>query len=248
MKRLRKVLVAAALAGVPLSLPATAQEPTEAQMIAEFQATIAELRDILMQRGERVEGWDVGGGDPNAELRRMGATNYYFLTRSASADSVTILTDRPIGHYAPRDWRVVDTYGGEAAPGAGVQVDFVPLSARYVFAARNRVERRGGVDCFANVDQAILYERPDTPETEADETIPAMFRMTILALEDEVICMRSDGDRQRGWRSRNFTEDGHPLPEIDAGREDEVAWIVPAAPIGALIAWRGVPEAGPESY
>ncbi len=248
MKRLRNVIVAVTVAAMAPALPAAAQEPTEAQMIAEFEVAIRELRDLMMRRGEQVEGWNVGGADPDADLRRMGTGSYYFLSRSASEDSVTILTDRPIGHYAPRDWQVADTYGGEGAPAPGGQVDFVPLSARYVFASRSRADRRGDVDCFGNIDEAILYEIPDAPETEGDDTVPAMFRMTILAMEDEVICMRSDGDRRRGWRSRSFTEDGYTLPEIDAGREDEVMSIVPAAPIDALIAWRGFPEAGPELY
>lgn len=248
MEFLRNVIFAAVLAVAAPALPAAAQEPGEAELIAGFEAAIAELRDLLIRRGERVEGWNVGGADPDAELRRAGPDRYYFLSRSASEDSVTIITDRPIGHYAPRDWRIADTYGGEAASVAGSQVDFVPLSARYVFASRSRADRRGDVDCFANLDQAILYEIPDAPESEEDETVPAMFRMTILAMEDQVVCVRSEGDRRRGWRSRSFTEDGHALPELDAGRENEVMSIVPAAPIDALIAWRGFPEAEPETY
>ena len=248
MNSFRNFLAAAALLAAPVAPPAAAQEPTEAQMIAEFEAAIAEMRDLLMRRGERVEGWDVGGADPDADLRAMGTDSYYFLTRSAAEDSVTILTDLPISHFAPRDWQVADIYGGDGASAAGGQVDFIPLSARYVFASRTRVERRGDADCFGDADQAILYEIPDAPETEGDDTIPAMFRMTILAMEGQVVCVRLEGDRRRGWRARSFTEDGHTLPELDAGRENDVLTIVPAAPVEALIAWRGYPEPGPTIY
>ena len=249
MNSFRNLLAAAALLAAPIALPAAAQEPTEAEIIAEFEAAIAEMRDLLMRRGERIEGWDVGGADPEADLRAMGTDSYYVLTRSAGEDSVTILTDLPLTHYAPRVWQVADTDGGEGAPAGGGQVDFIPLSARYVFATRARADRRGDVDCFDNVDQAILYEIPDAPEGEGDEMIPAMFRMTILALEDQVICVRNEGDRRRGWRSRSFTEDGYTVPELDAGRENDVLTIVPAAPVETLIAWRDLPAAvEPELY
>jgi hypothetical protein len=249
MSGLRNLLVAASLLFAPIGLPAAAQEMADAGYLADFQAAVAEMRALLLRRGERVEGWDVGGADPDADLRAMGADRYYFLSRSASDDSVTILTDRPISHYAPRGWRIADTYGGGAAPaGGGGQVDFMHLSARYVFASYSRAERRGDADCFADIDQAVLYEIPDAPEDEGDEMIPALFRMTILAMEGETICVRSDGDRRRGWRSRSFTPDGHALPEIDAGRENDVMTIVPAAPVDTLIAWRGYPEPGPAIY
>ncbi len=249
MSRLHTLLVAFAFLVAPVAaIPVAAQEASEAEMLAEFQAAVAEMRALLLQRGERVDGWDVGGADPDADLRAMGADDYYFLTRSVSDDSVSILTDRPIGEYVPREWRIADTYGREAALLPGGQVDFVHLSARYVFAARSRSERRGDAYCYGNLDQAILYEIPDAPESEDDELLPALFRMTILAIEDETICVRVEGDSRRGYRSRSFTEDGYTLPEMDVGRENDVSRIVPAAPIETLLAWRGQPEPGPAIY
>ncbi|MBX3560182.1 MAG: hypothetical protein KF780_00055 [Sphingomonas sp.] len=249
MPGLRILLLAAALVIAPVvAMPVVAQEATEAELLAEFQAAIAEMRALMLRRGERVEGWDVGGVDPDADLRAMGADNYYFLTSSVADDSVSILTDRPIGEYVPRHWRIADTYGREAALLPGGQVDFVHLSARYVFAARSRVERRRDAACYSNLDQAILYEIPDSPEGEDDELLPALFRMTILATEDETICVRYEGDRRHGYRGRSFTQDGYTLPEIDAGRENDVSRIVRAAPIEALLVWRGRPEPGPAIY
>lgn len=249
MDGFRNLLAAAALLAAPLVVPAaSAQEPSEAEWFADFQAAVDEMRTLLMRRGERVEGWDVGGADPDGDLRAMGTDSYYFLSRTASEDSVAILTDRPIAAFAPGDWQIADTYGGDPAAPGDRQVDFVPLSARYVFAARSRVERRGDAACFGNFDEAILYEIDDAPESEDDEMIPGLFRMTILAMEDQMVCVRTEGDRRRGYRSRAFTPDGYRLPEIDAGNEDEVTTIVPAAPVAALIAWRGRPEPGPTIY
>ena len=33
----------------------------------------------MLRPGERVEGWDRGGADPDAELRALGADRHYFL-------------------------------------------------------------------------------------------------------------------------------------------------------------------------
>ena len=65
-----------------------------------------------------------------------------------------------------------------------------------------------------------------------DEAIPIMFRMLILALEGQEVCVRSDGDAARGYRSRAFLPDGRLLPELTG---ESVTTIVPAAPIDRLI-------------
>lgn len=217
---------------------------SEAEELAQFQEAVANMRAAMLRPGERVEGWDQGGANPDADLRAMGAERFYFLSRSDEEDSVTIVTDRPIAEFAPARWQVVDTYGAGSQASGPVQVDFVPLSARYVFAARARGERRGDVDCYRDFDHALLYEIPGATPSADDEIIPILFRVMILALEGETICIRSDGNRTQGYRSRTFLPDGRTLPEMDRGRETEVMTIVPAAPIDRLIAWRGPPPEG----
>lgn len=227
--------------------PTTLQDDvasTEVEELAQFQETVANMRAALLRPGERVEGWDRGGANPDADLRALGAERFYFLSRSDEEDSVTILTDRPIADFAPARWQIVDTYGAPSGAGGRGQVDFVPLSARYVFAARARGERRGDVDCYGDLDHALLYEIPDARPSPDDEIVPILFRVMILALEGETICTRSDGNRTQGYRSRTFLPDGRTLPEMDRGRETEVMTIVPAAPIDRLIAWRGPPPEG----
>ena len=59
------------------------------------------MRAELLRPGERVEGWDQGGADPDAELRALGADRYYQLSRGVDGTGVTILTDRPIREFAP---------------------------------------------------------------------------------------------------------------------------------------------------
>ncbi len=140
---------------------------------------------------------------------------------------------------------MVDSYGSSATPLASPQVDFAALSPRYVVAIRAQFERRGGVDCSEGITNALLYEVPDAPAREDDAIVPLLFRALILALEGQEICVRSDGDSARGYRSRVFLPDGRLLPEMT---DDDVATIVPAAPIDRLVVWRQAPApATPES-
>ena len=247
MRALRR-WTAIAAAGLLPAWMASAVQPDGPQTEAaldQFRTMVAEMRATLLRPGERVPDWNVGGADPDSDLRARGADRYYLLSRGEDGDSVSILTSRPIAELAPADWRVVDSYGSSATPLASPQVDFAALSPRYVVALRAQFERRGGVDCTAGITNALLYEVPDAPAEEDDSTVRLLFRALILALEDQEICVRSDGDAARGYRSRIFLPDGRLLPEMT---DDEVATIVPAAPIDRLVVWRRpAPAATPES-
>lgn len=250
MRTFQLLLIVAAAALLPgAATPTMVQEEPEAAVgeaeeLAQFQAVIAEARATLLRPGPYVEGWDRGGANPNDDLRAMGAERFYLLSRTDEEDSVTILTDRPIADFAPSGWDIVDSYGAHEAVEGNVQVDFMPLSARYVMAARGRVQRRGNVDCYGDLDHALLYEVPGAAPGPDDEIIPISFRIMLLALGDEIICVRSNGDRTQGYRVRTFLPDGRTLPAMDQGRENEIMTIVPAAPIDRLIAWRGPPPEG----
>ena len=71
----------------------------------------------------------------------------------------------------------------------------MPVSDRYVMATRSHSWRQNDAGCFRNLSHALLYEVPGAPSRPDDETVPMMFRMFILAMEDQTICVRSDGDR-----------------------------------------------------
>jgi hypothetical protein len=199
----------------------------------EFRDAIAELRALMLRPGERVEGWDRGGANPDADLRARGADSHYFLSRGRDGTSVHILTSRPIADFASAAWRPVDSYGAASAELSSPQLDFFALSARYVMATRSQFHRVRDVDCQDNLSHALLYEVPGAPESPGDEELPILFRMTILALEDQRICVRTDGDAERGYRSRMFLPDGRSLPELDD--PGGLMTIVPAAPVDQLI-------------
>ena len=203
-----------------------------------FRRALAELRERMLRPGERVENWDRGGANPDADLRAAGADDHFFLNHGDDGTSVGILTTRPLADFAPAGWRVIDSYGSAAVRLQGPQLDFVPLSARYVFASRSQFRRRGDVDCTPGITNALLYEVPGAEAGPDDAAIPIMFRMLILATENQEICVRSEGDAARGYRSRAFLPDGRPLPEMT---DDGVTTIVPAGPIERLI----VPPAAP---
>jgi hypothetical protein len=118
-----------------------------------------------------------------------------------------------------------------------------PLSDRYVMAVRAGTERRGGVDCITGLANATLYERPGRPAGRDDDSTPLLFRLGLLALEDQTVCTRYEGDRASGWRGRNFTPDGRRLAALDD--EFERITIVPAAPLDRLIVYRAPPAQGP---
>jgi hypothetical protein len=229
---MRHLFCSIAAAALLVASPATAQSDDQA-VLAEFQAAVEEMRAEMLRPGDYVEGWDEGGADPDAELRALGAASHYFLTRGSAGTLVGILTDRPIADFAPDGWRIVDSYGSGSTPLDSAQVDFMPLSARYVMATRTQLNRVNHVHCADNFAHALLFELPEAPEAAEDEGMEMMFRMMILALEDQMICVRSDGDPERGYRTRYFRPDGRELPGLTTG--DEVSIIVPAAPVDQLI-------------
>lgn len=231
-------IIAASLL-LPLAAAAAVQDDagmSQEQFFSELQVAVEDLRATLLRPGGVVDGWNVGGADPGADVRAMGADRYYLLSRTPEDDSVTILTDRPIADFAPTDWQAVDSYGAHRDLDGDVNVEFTPYSHRYVLAVRVVIRRERDADCSTNIEHAMLYEIPDAESDPEDETIPILFRMLILALEDQTLCVRFDGDRLRGYRARSFLPDGTSLPELD--RADELMTIVPAAPVDRLIAYR----------
>jgi len=243
MRGLRRWAAIAAAASLPASMAWAVQpdEPQPQAALEQFRAVVSELRATLLRPGERVPNWNVGGADPDGDLRALGADRHYMLSRGDDGDDVSILTDRPITALAPAAWRVIDSYGSSATPLDRPQLDFTRVSPRYVIAMRSRFERRGGVDCTPGITNALLYEVPGAPAGANDDTIPLMFRAVILALEGQEICLRSDGNAATGYRSRVFLPDGRPLPGL--GDEDAVSTIVPAAPVDRLVTWRAPPPA-----
>ena len=226
---------AAALA-LAASAPAAAQVSGEQDIqiadVAMLRQVVEELRATMLRPGERVPGWDRGGANPDADLRARGE-DWYFLNRGSDGTSVGIITQRALADFAPADWRIVDSYGtlDEALPSP--QLDFVHLSERYVMGSRTQFERRGDVDCTSGFSGALLYEVPGAPERPEDETMQIMWRLLILALEGQEICVRTEGDAASGYRGRMFTPDGTELPELSD--PDGVTLIVPAAPIERLL-------------
>ena len=212
----------------------SAQPPSgDDAALEQFRAAIADLRAAMLRPGERVAGWDRGGADPDAELRALGADRFYFLNRGDDGDGVTILTDRPIADFAPSGWRVVDSYGSAGERLETPQVDFLPISERYVMATRLHSWRQNDAGCIRNLSHALLYEIPGAPARTDDEMVPMMFRMMILAVEDQTVCVRNEGNRAQGWRSRFFLPDGRELPELNDA--DHLITIVPAAPVERLV-------------
>lgn len=222
------------LAMTPQASPAQPNGERDVQIgdAETFRAAVAALRERMLRPGAEVAGWNRGGANPDADLRRAGAEGHYFLNRGDDGTSVGILTDRPIADFAPAGWRVVDSFGSAAAPLTGAQLDFVPLSARYVIATRGQFRRRGDVDCTPGIANALLYEIPGAASGADDEGIPYMFRMLILAMDGQEVCVRADGDAAHGYRSQAFLPDGRSLPELT---DEGLTTIVPAAPIDRLI-------------
>ena len=235
MRRWTWIAAGMLLAMAPEALPAQPNAERDVQIgdAETFGAAVTALRERMLRPGGPVAGWNRGGANPDADLRRAGAETHYFLNRGDDGTSVGILTDRPIADFAPAGWRVVDSFGSAAAPLEGAQLDFVPLSARYVIATRGQFRRRGDVDCTPGIANALLYEIPGAASGGDDEGIPFMFRMLILAMDGQEVCVRADGDAAQGYRSQTFLPDGRLLPELTDA--DGVTTIVPAAPIDRLI-------------
>lgn len=202
-------------------------------MPAELRIAVETMRNTLFAPGERVEGWDVGGVDPDSDLRAAGVQQHVFRITYRQGPSVVLLTDRPISAFAPLEWRVVDTYGSATTRLANPFVQFDSLSPRYVMAIRANSARRASVDCVDPINNAVLYEIMDAPESEGDEDLPLIFRLALLAGEEQIVCARYDGTREAGYRGRSFLPDGRSLPQLDDA--DARITIVPAAPIERLL-------------
>ncbi|HST35296.1 MAG TPA: hypothetical protein VLK25_01515 [Allosphingosinicella sp.] len=211
----------------------TATPSGEAEVLAQFRTGVERMRAEMLRPGERLEGWDHGGADPDTALRALGADRFYQLNRTVDGTGVTILTDRPIRDFAPAAWRVVDSYGAANEPLDHPQVDFLPFSERYVIASRSTSFRQNDAGCFRNLSHALLYEIPSAPATAEDANVPMLFRMLILAMDGQTICVRMDGDREHGWRSRYFLPDGRALPTLTDA--NDLLTIVPAAPLESLV-------------
>lgn len=235
MKRLA-LFAAAALLAAPAAAQVKpgpdAQTPEDAEMLDMLRGAVTSMRENMFAPGPAVEGWDRGGGDPDSALRAAGADGHYLLHSGSHGAALVMLTQRPISAFAPEGWRIADSYGSAEAVVANPFVQFTQLSARYVVASRSNSRRVGTADCGDPVAHAILYELPDAAETEADEDIPMLFRIFLLAAEDQVVCTRYEADGA-AWRPRSFLPTGRSLPQLDdAG--DRVR-VVPAAPIGTLL-------------
>lgn len=212
--------------------PGATQE-NEAGDLATFQAAVAQLRADILRTGERVENWDRGGADPDADALALGGDTHFLLSSGGDGNSVGIVTARPLADFAPASWRVVDSYGAAGESLESPQLAFQSLSARYMIGARTQIWRQNDVSCWRNFSHVLLYEVPGAPASADDELMPMMFRLLILALEDQTICVRAEGDRERGYSSRYFLPDGRALPEMD--EPDERVTIVPAAPVERLV-------------
>lgn len=219
-----------------------AQEVTGFLTLEQMQEAVSRMREQLYTPGEPVEGWNRGGADPDSVLRAAGPDRFYYQIHSTGGDGVAILADRAFASLVPSDWRVVDTYGEASATIANPIIQFEALSERYVVAVRAGTERRGGVDCVAGIANATLYERPGRSGRD-DSDIPLFFRLALLASEGQTVCTRYEGNRETGWRGRNFTAEGRRLPGLDD--EFERITIIPAGPIDRLIVYRQPPVQGP---
>ena len=205
---------------------------------AEVGEMIDAARAHVMRPGEVIEGWNSGGANPEEELRRRGADKYYLLGIEGAEQDVLIVTDRSISDVAPSAWKPLDTYGDAAERPENGSVSFVPMDGGYVVALRSGSRWHGGILCSSPATEAVLYADPASPFASHDhETAIALFRIAMLALEGETVCVRYDGDADRGWRARFLLPDGRALPELN--KEETVTRIVPAGPLERLV--RGGP-------
>jgi hypothetical protein len=240
MRPLTYLVSALLLAAAPFAEAAskpTVEAPEAAEtedIVEQLRAAVAALREEVFRPGPPIPGWNVGGGDPDAELAAAGADRHYLLLSSDDGEkSVVILTPRPIADFAPASWRVVDSYGSAADAVERPFVQFSPLSPRYVIATRANGFRRDTIDCSDRVAHALLYELPGTAMTEADEMSPMLFRLGLLAMEGMTSCTRYEGSRAQGWLARPLLPDGRSLPAL--AEPVERATIVPAAPVDELM-------------
>jgi hypothetical protein len=237
------LLIAAAMLTAPLAA-ASADVPTKlGESVAtensnrELEAAVRAIREAMFPAGERVENWDVGGADLEGVIRAMGADKYYALETDTSAGSSTlvILSDRPIADFAPAAWRVAAEHGSAETELANPSLGFGYLTSRYVLATRHDGRRVRDADCSDRIGHAILYEVPGAPEAPEDRDIPDLFTGLMLAAEGQTLCVRFDGDREKGYSVRYFFADGRQLLNPDRSIPANRATIVPAAPIDSLI-------------
>lgn len=217
-------------------------EPSEAEMLAALRGAVASMREGLFAPGPAVAGWNVGGADPVSQLRAAGAeTHWLHLTGGDDGPSVVMLTRRGIAEFAPAGWRIADSYGTGAAALTDPSIQFGYLTPRYVYGARAGIRRLGTADCSEPISHAILYEVPGAPESPEDADMVLLFRIAILAGENQVVCSRYDRDGA-AYRLRAFLPSGRSLPQLDD--EGERLRIVPAAPLESLLRApeRGAPK------
>jgi hypothetical protein len=240
--KLLSLLAAAAILAAPASLLAQGKpgadtaapqsDPEDAEILEMLRAAVAEARTEMYAPGPRVEGWDRGGGDPDSVVRTAGADSHWLLQSGAEGSSVVMLTRRSIADFAPSSWRIVDSYGSADAPVSNPFVQFSALTARYMIGTRANTRRVATADCSDPVTHAILYEVPGAPDSPEDEDIPFLFRIFILAGEDQVVCTRYETEGNV-WRPRAFLPDGRSLPQLD--EPTERVRVVPAAPLETLL-------------
>ena len=231
MRQILSLLLSLLLLGAPAAAQSDQTNPEGG--FADLQAMVAQLRTQYYTPGEAVPGWDRGGADPDRALRAAGADTHFYAVDDGNGRAVGILTERPLTDFAPAAWRVVDTYGSSATRLHNPSLLFELLSHRYAVGIRANGRRVRDADCSDPVANATLYEIPGAPAWPGDDMIPVLFRVIMLAGDGQVVCARSEGNAERGWRHRAFTEDGRRLPELD--REDELLTIIPAGPIERLV-------------
>lgn len=253
MSKPRNTLIVLAIFWAPLAasfaeVPDRVDSPEQVRSDAEAREAVRALREMIFPGGERVEGWDVGGADPEAAVRAMGADKYYLLETDASDGTsiLTILTARPISEIAPSGWRVVKSYGAAETPLDNPSVAFGHLTSRFVLAGRSNGIRTRDADCSSKIGEAILYEVPGAPEAPEDKDVPDMFDGLMVAIDGQTLCVRFDGDPKKGYSARYFLPDGRQLLNPDRSIAASRVEIVPAAPIDTLIKPPPAPATTPQ--
>lgn len=233
---IRLIAAALLLAGASAA-PAQEQFGEWDMTVEQMQQAVQRLREEMFQPGERVSGWDRGGANPDADLRAAGADSHFMRSRGANGDGIIILTDRAIASFAPSAWRVADTYGSASTAVDNGFVQFEALSPRYVIGMRGGSERRRDTDCTDGIVNATLYERPDVPHSDADDSIRLIFRLVLLAAEGQTVCTRYEGNAREGYRGLAFLPDGRSLPRLND--DHDLNTIIPAGPIEQLVTFTG---------
>jgi hypothetical protein len=206
--------------------------------VPQLQQIVDNVREEVLRPGDRVPGWDRGGANPDAELRAAGADSHWYRIRGSDGDAVGILDGRSIASLAPQPWRVVDTYGSAATEVDNPLVQFQALSPRYVVALRAGSERRRDADCISEIANATLYERPNVPPSEADDSVRLFFRVMLLVVEGQTLCTRYQSDGEGGYLSLSFLPDGRALPTLN--EHPNHLTIIPAGSVEQLVTYTAV--------